>query len=173
MPEVQHMDDFDFGLIGLAVMGQNLVLNIEGNGFAVAVFNRSPKVKDEFVAGPAAGKKIGGANNIEDFVKMLQRPRKIQIMVKAGPAVDQVIKQLLLYVDKGDLIIDGGNSFFLDSERRQKELTDKGILFLGLGVSGGEEGALLGPSLTPGASEEAYKLVEPILTTIAAKAPRD
>jgi 6-phosphogluconate dehydrogenase len=167
------MATFDFGLIGLAVMGENLVLNIERNGFSVAVFNRTAKIKDQFISGRASGKKIGGANTIEDFAKMLKTPRKMQIMVKAGQAVDQVIEQLLPFLDKGDLIIDGGNSFFPDSERRLKELAKKGILFLGLGVSGGEDGALLGPSLMPGGSEEAYKLIEPILTAIAAKAPRD
>src|SRR5258708_14194152 len=170
---IDKMGDYDFGLIGLAVMGENLVLNVERNGFSVAVFNRTTSVKDEFVKGPAAGHKIGGANTIEEFVKMLKRPRKMQIMVKAGPPVDAVIQQLLPYLDKGDLIIDGGNSFFADSERRQKELAEKGILFLGLGVSGGEEGALRGPSLMPGGSDEAYKLVQPILPSTPANAPKD
>src|SRR5713226_2354056 len=170
---IDQMGDYDFGLIGLAVMGENLVLNDERHGFSFAVFNRTTSGKDEFVKGPAAGHKIGGANTMQEFVKMLKRPRKMQIMVKAGPPVDAVIQQLLPYLAKGDLIIDGGNSFFTDSERRQKELAEKGTLFLGLGVSGGEEGALWGPSLMPGGSEEAYKLVEPILTAIAAKAPKD
>jgi 6-phosphogluconate dehydrogenase len=167
------MGDCDFGLIGLAVMGQNLVLNVERNGFKVAVFNRTTSVKDEFLAGPAAGKRIEGADTIQQFVALLKRPRKIQIMVKAGPPVDAVIEQLVPHLDHGDLIIDGGNSWFMDSERRGKELAAKGILFLGLGVSGGEEGALWGPSLMPGGSREAYQLVEPILVAISAKAPSD
>src|SRR5579859_1561975 len=167
------MGDYDYGLIGLAVMGQNLVLNIERNGFSVAVYNRTTSVTDEFTAGPASGKKIGGTADIKAFVGMLKKPRKIQIMVKAGSPVDAVIDQLVPFLDKGDLIIDGGNSFFEDTERRLKSLAEKGILYMGLGVSGGEEGALLGPSLMPGGSPEAYKLVEPILTAISAKAPRD
>src|SRR5258708_18662470 len=167
------MGDCDFGLIGLAVMGQNLVLNVERNGFKVAVFNRTTSVTEEFIAGPAKGKKIAGGKTIEEFVGLLKKPRKIQIMVKAGPPVDAVIEQLIPCLDKGDLIIDGGNSFFPDSERRQKELAEKGILFLGLGVSGGEEGALRGPSLMPGGSDEAYKLVQPILPSTPANAPKD
>jgi 6-phosphogluconate dehydrogenase len=165
------MGDYDFGLIGLAVMGQNLVLNVERNGFKVAVYNRTTATKDEFMAGPAAGKHIGGADTIEEFVSMLKRPRKIQIMVKAGPPVDAVIDQLLPYLEPGDLVIDGGNSFFQDSERREKELGAKGIGFLGLGVSGGEEGALWGPSLMPGGKREAYDEVKNILIAISAKAP--
>ncbi len=167
------MGDCDFGLIGLAVMGQNLVLNVERNGFKVAVFNRTTSVKDEFVAGPAAAKKIEGADTIAEFVKLLKQPRKIQIMVKAGSPVDAVIQQLVPYLEPGDLIIDGGNSFFMDTERREKELAAKGIRYLGLGVSGGEEGALWGPSLMPGGSREAYQMVENILTAISAKAPSD
>src|SRR5258706_9424292 len=167
------MGDYDFGLIGLAVMGENVVLNVERNGFSVAVYNRTTSVMNEFVSGPAAGKKIGGAAEIKDFVAMLKRPRKIQIMVKAGPPVDAVIHQLLPFLEPGDLIIDGGNSYFQDTERRLTELAEKGILFMGLGVSGGEEGALWGPSLMPGGSREAYDLMEPILTAIAAKAPSD
>jgi 6-phosphogluconate dehydrogenase len=167
------MGDYDFGLIGLAVMGENLVLNVERNGFSVAVYNRTTSVKDQFMAGPAAGKKIGGADDIKDFVAMLKRPRKIQIMVKAGPPVDAVIQQLLPFLEPGDLIIDGGNSFFEDSERRLKELAEKGILFMGLGVSGGEEGALWGPSLMPGGSQQAYDMMKDILVAISAKAPSD
>src|SRR5579859_1005361 len=167
------MADYDFGLIGLAVMGQNLVLNVERNGFKVAAFNRTTATTDEFLAGPAKDKHIGGAKTIEEFVGMLKRPRKIQIMVKAGPPVDAVIEQLLPYLEPGDLIIDGGNSYFPDTERREKELTDKGLLFLGMGVSGGEEGALWGPSLMPGGHKEAFDLVENILTAISAKAPSD
>src|SRR5579859_1223855 len=167
------MADYDFGLIGLAVMGQNLVLNVERHGFKVAAFNRTTATTEEFLAGPAKGKNIEGAKTIAEFVQMIKRPRKIQIMVKAGPPVDAVIEQLLPYLDKGDLIIDGGNSFFPDTERREKELTEKGFLFLGMGVSGGEEGALWGPSLMPGGHKEAYTLVQPILTAISAKAPSD
>ncbi len=167
------MGDYDFGLIGLAVMGQNLVLNVERNGYKVAVYNRTTATKDEFLAGPAAGKNIGGANTIEEFVGMLKRPRKMQIMVKAGAPVDAVIEQLIPYLEPGDLIIDGGNSFFPDSERREKELAEKGILFLGMGVSGGEEGALWGPSLMPGGRKEAFELVKDILVAISAKAPSD
>ncbi|MHB8626360.1 MAG: NADP-dependent phosphogluconate dehydrogenase [Aggregatilineales bacterium] len=167
------MADYDFGLIGLAVMGQNLVLNVERNGFKVAAFNRTTATTDEFLAGPAKDKHIGGAKTIEEFVGMLKRPRKIQIMVKAGPPVDAVIEQLLPYLEPGDLIIDGGNSYFPDTERREKELNDKGFLFLGMGVSGGEEGALWGPSLMPGGHKEAFDIVQNILTAISAKAPSD
>jgi 6-phosphogluconate dehydrogenase len=166
------MGDCDFGLIGLAVMGQNLVLNMERNGFKVAVYNRTTATKDEFLAANS-GKKLAGGNTIEEFVAQLKTPRKIQIMVKAGSPVDAVIDQLLPYLEPGDLIIDGGNSYFPDTERREKELTDKGFLYLGLGVSGGEEGALWGPSLMPGGRPEAYALVESILTAISAKAPAD
>ncbi len=167
------MADYDFGLIGLAVMGQNLVLNVERHGYKVAAFNRTTATTEEFLAGPAKGKQIGGAKTIEEFVGMLKRPRKIQIMVKAGAPVDAVIEQLLPHLDKGDLIIDGGNSYFPDTERREKALTEKGILFLGMGVSGGEEGALWGPSLMPGGHKEAYTLVQDILVAISAKAPSD
>src|SRR4051812_48300260 len=114
-----RMGDYDFGLIGLAVMGQNLVLNVERNGYKVAVYNRTIATKDEFLAGPGAGKNLGGANSIEEFVGMLKRPRKMQIMVKAGAPVDAVIEQLVPHLEPGDLIIDGGNSFFPDSERRE------------------------------------------------------
>jgi 6-phosphogluconate dehydrogenase len=167
------MGKCDFGLTGLAVMGQNLVLNVERNGFHVAVHNRTTSVKDEFVSGPGRDKNIEGADTIEGFVALLKKPRIIQIMVKAGPPVDSVIQQLLPYLEPGDLVIDGGNSYFLDTERRMKELAARNILYMGLGVSGGEEGALRGPSLMPGGSEDAYRLVEPILKAIAAKAPSD
>ncbi|NWF69995.1 MAG: decarboxylating NADP(+)-dependent phosphogluconate dehydrogenase [Chloroflexi bacterium] len=165
------MSDCDFGLIGLAVMGQNLVLNIERNGYKVAVYNRTTATKDEFLAGPGRGKRLAGADSIEEFIGLLKRPRKIQIMVKAGAAVDAVIDQLLPHLEPGDLIIDGGNSYFPDTERREKALTEKGFLYLGLGVSGGEEGALWGPSLMPGGRPEAYELVKDILVAISAKAP--
>jgi 6-phosphogluconate dehydrogenase len=164
------MGDCDYGLIGLAVMGQNLVLNMERNGYKVAVFNRTTATKDEFLAANS-GKKLAGGDTMEAFVALLKKPRKIQIMVKAGAAVDAVIDQLLPLLEPGDLIIDGGNSYFPDTERREKALTDKGFLYLGLGVSGGEEGALWGPSLMPGGRPEAYALVQDILTAISAKAP--
>jgi 6-phosphogluconate dehydrogenase len=164
------MDDCDYGLIGLAVMGQNLVLNMERNGYKVAVFNRTTATKDEFLAANS-GKQLEGGDTMEAFVALLKKPRKIQIMVKAGAAVDAVIDQLLPLLEPGDLIIDGGNSYFPDTERREKALTDKGFLYLGLGVSGGEEGALWGPSLMPGGRPEAYALVKDILTAISAKAP--
>lgn len=167
------MTSYDFGLIGLAVMGQNLVLNIARNGFSVAVYNRTAATTHEFLSGPAAGQPIGGAETLADFVAMLKRPRKIQIMVKAGGPVDQVIDQLIPLLEPGDLIIDGGNSYFPDTERREKALAEKGIHFLGVGVSGGEEGALWGPSIMPGGKQEAYALVEPILTAISAKASED
>jgi 6-phosphogluconate dehydrogenase len=167
------MGNCDFGLTGLAVMGQNLVLNMERNGFRVAVHNRTTATKDAFLAGPGKGKALEGADSIQDFVALLKKPRVLQIMVKAGAPVDAVIQQVLPYLEPGDLIIDGGNSFFQDTERRVKELAERGILFMGLGVSGGEEGALKGPSLMPGCSPEAYQLVEPILKSIAAKAPGD
>ncbi len=167
------MTRYDFGLIGLAVMGQNLVLNMARNGFSVAVYNRTAATTREFLSGPAAGQPIGGAETLADFVAMLKRPRKIQIMVKAGNPVDQVIDQLTPLLDPGDLIIDGGNSHFSDTERREKALAEKGIHFLGVGVSGGEEGALWGPSIMPGGKREAYALVEPILTAISARASED
>ncbi len=166
------MSDHDIGLIGLAVMGQNLVLNMARNGYKVAVYNRTAAVTDEFVALHGA-QPITGAHTLPDFVALLRKPRIIQIMVKAGAAVDSVIDQLLPLLEAGDLIIDGGNSYFPDTERREARLAAHGIRFLGLGVSGGEEGALWGPSLMPGGTPEAYGMVAPILTAIAAKAPSD
>jgi len=163
------MPSQDFGLIGLAVMGQNLALNVESKGFSVAVYNRTTARTQEFMAGPAKGKNIIGAENLEDFVAALSHPRKIMLMVKAGQPVDDFIEQLLPHLDKGDLIIDGGNSHFPDTVRRNKALAEKGFLYIGTGVSGGEEGALLGPSIMPGGQREAYDLVEPILTKIAAQ----
>jgi 6-phosphogluconate dehydrogenase len=159
----------DFGLIGLAVMGQNLVLNVERNGFSVAVYNRTTARTTEFMAERAAGKNIVAGYTIEDFVDLLERPRKIMIMVKAGAPVDAVIEQLRPHLEAGDLLIDGGNSFFGDTERRTVELEKLGILYMGTGVSGGEYGALYGPSIMPGGQKEAYALVEPIFTAIAAK----
>ncbi len=158
-----------FGLIGLAVMGQNLVLNLESRGFSVAVFNRTTSKMEDFVQAKCQGKNIVGCKTLEEFVNALEKPRRIMIMVKAGEAVDKTIESLLPLLDKGDLLIDGGNSYFPDTIRRNKELSEKGILFIGTGVSGGEEGALKGPSIMPGGQEEAYKLVEPMLTAISAK----
>ncbi len=163
------MAEQDFGLIGLAVMGQNLVLNIESKGFSVAVYNRTAARTEEFMAKRAEGKNIAAAYSIPDFVAALSRPRKIMLMVKAGQPVDDFIEQLLPHLEKGDLIIDGGNSNFHDTIRRNKMLSEKGILFIGTGVSGGEEGALKGPSIMPGGQAEAYALVEPIFRKIAAQ----
>jgi len=163
------MPSQDFGLIGLAVMGQNLALNVESKGFSVAVYNRTTARTQEFMAGPAKGKSFVGAESLEDFVAALSRPRKIMLMVKAGQPVDDFIELLLPHLDKGDLIIDGGNSHFPDTIRRNKALAEKGFLYIGTGVSGGEEGALLGPSIMPGGQREAYDLVAPILTKIAAQ----
>jgi 6-phosphogluconate dehydrogenase len=163
------MNTSDIGLIGLAVMGENLVLNMESKGYTVSVFNRTTEVTDKFAAGRAKGKKIVPTRSIEEFVGTLARPRKAMIMVKAGGAVDAVIDQLLPHLDRGDVIIDGGNSLFLDTQRRDKALAEKGIHFMGIGVSGGEEGALKGPSMMPGGSETAWQIVAPICQKIAAQ----
>lgn len=162
-----------FGLIGLGVMGQNFVLNVERNGFGVVVYNRTAETTEKFIGGPASGKNIKPAYTLKEFVDALESPRKIMLLVKAGAPVDATIQQLVPSLDKGDLIIDGGNSFFLDTERRAKELESQGFNFFGMGVSGGEEGALWGPSLMPGGSRDAYKEVEPIMTAVAAKAEED
>lgn len=167
------MSKNQFGLIGLAVMGQNLVLNAADRGFRVSVFNRTSEKTDEFMAGEARGKSITATYTMEEFVESLERPRIIQIMVKAGRPVDDVINQLKPLLDKGDIIIDGGNSFFADTERRARELESVNLCFIGMGVSGGEEGARHGPSLMPGGTKEAYTIIEPLVTAIAAKAPAD
>lgn len=159
----------DFGLIGLAVMGQNLALNIERNGFSVAVYNRTASRTQEFIEKRACGKNILPTYSIEEFVRSLKTPRKIMFMVKAGEPVDVLIEQLKPYLQADDLIIDGGNSFFKDSERRSKALHGLGLFYIGMGISGGEYGALWGPSLMPGGQREAYDMVEPILAAIAAK----
>ncbi|MCO6450232.1 MAG: decarboxylating NADP(+)-dependent phosphogluconate dehydrogenase [Caldilineales bacterium] len=164
------MTQYDIALIGLAVMGQNLVLNMERNGFSVAVYNRTASKTEEFAAGSAAGKNIKPTYSLEDLVASLKKPRIIMIMVQAGRAVDAVIEQLRPLLEPGDLLIDGGNSFFKDTERRSQELEAAGLKYLGVGVSGGEEGALWGPSIMPGGQFEAYELVEPIFDAIAAKA---
>lgn len=162
-----------FGLIGLGVMGQNFVLNVERNGYGVAVYNRTAETTEKYIAGPASGKDIKPAYTLKEFVDALESPRRIMLLVKAGAPVDATIRQLIPLLDKGDLIIDGGNSFFLDTERRAKELESQGFNFFGMGVSGGEEGALWGPSLMPGGSRDAYKEVEPIMKAVAAKADED
>ncbi len=162
-----------FGLIGLGVMGQNFIQNVERNGFSAAVYNRSAEITEKFIAGPAAGKNIKPSYTLDEFVGSLESPRKIMLLVKAGAPVDATIQQLVPLLDKGDLIIDGGNSFFTDTERRAKELESQGFNFFGMGVSGGEEGALWGPSLMPGGSRDAYKEVEPIMKAVAAKAEED
>lgn len=159
----------DIGLFGLAVMGENLVLNVERNGFSVAVYNRTRSVTEAFAAGRAKGKRVTPCYTLEEFVGALSKPRKIMLMVKAGDPVDQVIAQLKPLLDEGDLLIDGGNSFFKDTERRAVALAQEGLNYIGTGVSGGEEGALWGPSIMPGGQFEAYQMVEPILTAIAAK----
>ncbi len=159
----------DIGLIGLAVMGQNLVLNMNDHGFKVAVFNRTVSKVDDFVANEAKGTQVVGAHSVEEFVGLLKRPRRVMLMVKAGEVVDQNIEQVLPYLEPGDIIIDGGNSLFTDSNRRTKDLAAKGILFIGTGVSGGEEGARYGPSIMPGGNPEAWPHVKPIFQAIAAK----
>ena len=156
------------GVIGLAVMGKNLALNIESRGYSVAVYNRSREKTDEFLQ-EAKGKNIVGTYSIEEFVNALEKPRKILLMVKAGAATDATIEQLKPYLEKGDIVIDGGNTYFKDTQRRNKELAELGIHFIGAGVSGGEEGALKGPSIMPGGQKEAHELVRPIFEAIAAK----
>lgn len=163
----------DIGLIGLAVMGQNLVLNMHDHGFKVAVFNRTTSKVDEFLQGPAKGTNILGMHSLKEFFAKLKKPRKVMLMIKAGKPVDELIEECLPFLEKGDILIDGGNSHFLDSERRCKELSDKGILFIGTGISGGEEGARHGPSIMPGGNEKGWPLMKPIFQAIAAKAEED
>ena len=159
----------DIGLIGLAVMGQNLVLNMNDHGFKVAVFNRTVSKVDDFLANEAKGTQVAGAHSIEEFAGLLKRPRRVMLMVKAGDTVDQMIDHVLPYLEAGDIVIDGGNSLFTDSNRRTKDLAAKGILFIGTGVSGGEEGARFGPSIMPGGNPAAWPHVKPIFQAIAAK----
>ena len=160
----------DIGLIGMAVMGQNLVLNMNDKGFSVAAFNRTVSKVDEFIDGPARGRDtIYAAHSVEEFIGLLAKPRKIMLMVKAGPVVDGFIEMLLPHLDRGDLIIDGGNSHFPDTVRRTTSLEEKGILYIGTGVSGGEEGARNGPSLMPGGNPKAWPLVKDIFQAVAAK----
>ena len=159
----------DSGVIGLAVMGENLILNMESKGFHVTAYNRTVDKVDHFINGRAKGKNIQGAHSIEELVASLKSPRKIMLMVKAGKPVDDFIELLLPHLDKGDIIIDGGNSHFPDTERRVKYVESKGLRYIGTGVSGGEEGALLGPSIMPGGSKAAWPEVKPIFQGIAAK----
>jgi 6-phosphogluconate dehydrogenase len=158
-----------FGLIGLAVMGENLALNVERNGFPIAVYNRTSSVTDKFMSTRAKGKNVKPAYSLQELVQSLERPRKIMIMVKAGAPVDYVINDLKPLLEQGDMIIDGGNSLYTDTERRTQELEAMGLRYIGMGVSGGEEGALNGPSLMPGGTKEAYEAIEPIVTKIAAQ----
>ena len=162
-------DACDLGLVGLAVMGENLALNIESRGDRVAVYNRTTSKVDELVAGRGAGKQLVASHGLEAVVAALDRPRKVMLMIKAGPAVDSLIEALIPLLSPGDVIIDGGNTHFADTERRTRHVEENGLLYVGTGVSGGEEGALLGPSLMPGGSEGAWPLVAPIFQAIAAK----
>jgi 6-phosphogluconate dehydrogenase len=159
----------DIGLIGLAVMGQNLVLNMNDHGYKVAVFNRTVSKVDDFINNEAKGTKVVGAHSMEEMCGLLKLPRRVMMMVKAGDVVDHTIDQVLPYLEKGDIIIDGGNSLFTDSNRRTKDLAAKGILFIGTGVSGGEEGARNGPSIMPGGNPEAWPHVKEIFQAISAK----
>ncbi|MCB1435332.1 MAG: NADP-dependent phosphogluconate dehydrogenase, partial [Alphaproteobacteria bacterium] len=158
------------GVIGLAVMGENLALNIERNGFPIAVYNRTWERTEEFINGRANGLNVAAGKTLPEFVALLERPRRIIIMVKAGAPVDAVIAELIPLLQEGDMIIDGGNSLFTDSERRSKEVEAANLMFVGMGISGGEEGALWGPSLMPGGPMKAYVLLEPMLQAISAKA---
>ncbi|MEM9485938.1 MAG: NAD(P)-binding domain-containing protein, partial [Cyanobacteria bacterium P01_F01_bin.116] len=158
-----------FGVIGLAVMGENLALNVERNGFPISVYNRSREKTDAFMANRAVGKNVVAAYSLEEFVASLERPRQILLMVKAGKPVDAVIEQLMPLLDPDDMIIDGGNSLYEDTERRVKTLEAAGFRFIGMGVSGGEEGALNGPSLMPGGTRAAYESIESIVRKIAAQ----
>ena len=167
------MSKYDIGLVGLAVMGQNLVLNMERNGYSVAVYNRTTERMREFVSERAQGKRILGCATLKELVGALDRPRRVMLMVQAGDPVDAVIAELQPLLAPGDLIIDGGNSFYQDTERRAVALAEESLNYIGTGVSGGEEGALWGPAIMPGGQPEAYRLVEPILTAIAAKAEGD
>ncbi|AEB24613.1 MULTISPECIES: NADP-dependent phosphogluconate dehydrogenase [Bacillus] len=162
------MSKQQIGVIGLAVMGKNLALNIESRGFSVSVYNRSSSKTEEFLE-EAKGKNVVGTYSIEEFVQSLETPRKILLMVKAGTATDATIQSLLPHLEKDDILIDGGNTYYKDTQRRNKELAESGIHFIGTGVSGGEEGALKGPSIMPGGQKEAHELVKPILEAISAK----
>ncbi len=162
-------ENCDIGLIGLAVMGQNLVLNMNDHGYRVAVFNRTVSKVDDFIAHEAAGTRVVGAHSIPQFVQMLKKPRRVMLMVKAGDTVDQVIAEVTPHLEKGDILIDGGNSLYSDTTRRTRALAEQGILFVGTGVSGGEEGARHGPSIMPGGNPAAWPYVKEIFQAIAAK----
>src|SRR4030042_3547787 len=159
----------DIGLIGLAVMGENLVMNMESKGYTVAVFNRTVEKVDKFIKGRGAGKKFIGAHSIKELVSSLKKPRKVMMLVKAGQAVDDFIELLIPHLEPGDIIIDGGNSNYGDTIRRTAHVESKGLLYIGTGVSGGEEGARHGPSLMPGGSPAAWPHAKPILPAVAAK----
>ena len=163
------MAKMDIGLIGLAVMGENIVLNMESKGFGVAVFNRTVSKVDRFVEGRAKGKHIVGCHSIEELAANLKKPRKVMLLVKAGQAVDDFIEKLIPALEPGDIIIDGGNSHFPDTIRRAKHVESKGLLYIGTGVSGGEEGALRGPSMMPGGSPAAWPHVKEIFQATCAK----
>lgn len=163
------MSNYDIGLIGLAVMGENLILNMESHGFSVAVYNRTTSKVDDFINGRAKGKNIKGCHSLEELVQSLKSPRKVMMMVKAGKAIDDLIDSLIPLMAKGDILIDGGNSYFPDSIRRTKYVEEKGLFYIGSGVSGGEEGALKGPSIMPGGSKEAWPQIKSIFQSIAAK----
>jgi 6-phosphogluconate dehydrogenase len=165
------MSQADIGVIGLAVMGENLILNMESKGFTVACFNRTVSKVDDFINGRARGKNIIGTHSVEELCQSLKRPRKVMLMVKAGAAVDSFIEQVLPYLEDGDIIIDGGNSHFPDTIRRTEYVEKQGKLYIGTGVSGGEEGALTGPSMMPGGSPAAWEHVKPIFQGICAKTP--
>ena len=162
-------DKCDFGLIGLAVMGENLAFNVESRGNRIAVYNRTTAKVDDLINGRAKGKNFVGCHSLEELVDNLATPRKVMMLVKAGPAVDAIIEQLLPLLSKGDIIIDGGNTYYADTERRTQTVEDAGLLYCGCGVSGGEEGALLGPSLMPGGSKASWPILKPIFQAIAAK----
>src|SRR3954468_25014714 len=159
----------DIGLVGLAVMGENLVLNMESRGYTVAVYNRTQARVDDFLAGRAKGKRIVGCHSVKELVAALKRPRKVMLMVKAGSAVDQVIEEVAPLLEPGDILIDGGNTHYPETTRRTRALKARGLLYIGTGVSGGEEGALKGPSIMPGGDPAAWPAVKPILQSIAAK----
>ena len=159
----------DIGVVGLAVMGENLILNMESKGFSVACYNRTVSKVDDFVEGRAKGKNITGCHSVEELAESLEKPRRVMLMVKAGPAVDNFIEQIKPFLEKGDIVIDGGNTHFPDTTRRTRAMEKEGFLYIGTGVSGGEEGALLGPSIMPGGSPEAWPHVKDIFQAIAAK----
>ena len=163
------MEKSNIGILGLAVMGENLAINMESKGFTVSVFNRTTEKVTKFISGRAQGKKIRGAYTLEELVSQLEKPRKIMIMVKAGQPVDDMIEHLIPLLEPGDILIDGGNSHFPDTMRRTAYVESKGLLYIGTGVSGGEEGALKGPSMMPGGSEAAWPFVKPIFQAICAK----